>query len=280
MKIRPADEVKQEIFRRYHRRRQPLRRSGNDIRHARQDLFQDGECFLPRFVIGSLLTYCTFVHRVHAGMRDYKYPGVRYTPEEISKISWSGKRTLTREEYIHLDRVHVPDDHETFNQRYERCGCAHHFPIQMPLHQISPLLPRYLERCEEVRVNRPDKLKDHPRPKATYHLIKPRKNMPEVLKVLEKMRNEGKLKRSPDLRVTSHNGTILAYNTDTVLLVPAMSAPCHQAALMFATGCTLHQLGMTSKSMFETKRPLMLNILPCLRCTGDAPRRERGAMLC
>lgn len=103
---------------------------------------------------------------------------------------------------------------------------------------------RYLERCEELRDRAPDKLKDHPRPKATYHLIQPRQSMPQVQKVIQKMRNSGKIPHSPDVRVTTFKGSLVAYNTNTVMLVPAMSAPCHQAALMFATGCTINQLGV------------------------------------
>lgn len=62
----------------------------------------------------------TFILLFFAGKRDYKYPGVHYTPEELRKVSWSGKRSFTRDEHIHLDRVRVPHVEESFNERYER----------------------------------------------------------------------------------------------------------------------------------------------------------------
>lgn len=219
----------------------------------------------------------TLLSTLLAGKRDYKYPGVKYTQDELRNVTWSGKRTFTRDEHIHMDRIRVPHVEESYDERYERLLSR---PILILATMPSPLLyHRYLERCEEVRRDRPDKLKDHPRPKATYHLIPPSKTTQEVHKYVEKMRKQGNILRSPDLRVTSHNGAMLAYNTDTVLLVPAKSAPCHQAALMFATGCTLQQLGKVLVCLFARTCTFVLNILTRLRCTSDAPRHEGGIEL-
>ena len=147
--------------------------------------------------------------------------------------------------------------------------------LHLPSLTFNFLAHRYVERFHEHKAAGDKLCQGDPKPKAEYHLIPASLPIEQVVKKLEKLCKQGKLLSSPDCCVTTHEDSLVAFNTDSVLLVPARAAPCHQAALMFATGCTCEQLGAPTHGIILSFLLNSLMMSTPSRCTSTTTQRTK-----
>ena len=123
---------------------------------------------------------------------------------------------------------------------------------------------RYLQRCKES--------KQSPRPRGTFATIPARISMTRLHNVMENLKAKGILRDSPDVRVKQKN--LVSYNTNEWVLVDAKTIPCHQAAMVSATACTLEELG---KAVSPKPSETFFNLLDnsCSRFYRNASTRSR-----
>lgn len=102
-------------------------------------------------------------------------------------------------------------------------------------HSLCFLVHRYVRECEAAN--------EEPKPRGKYHLIQPSCSPQQLKKKLLELKDKGVIKSPPEVLLHFHRRRLVAYQTEAVILVHAMSMPCYQAALVQATGCSLTELG-------------------------------------